>query len=139
MIKKFVLFFPLMKYAAAPYSKWLLFSILSLGWVLHHGRFLTILFKLYFLVTECVNNSLLCHKKTHTYKINKLFPVTTCFSVWELMSNWLTWRFWQKKAFHLCALLIVHWGNRVYCRAPTVLHTSRVHARQVHQRFCSSF
>jgi len=34
------------------------------------------------------------------------------------MSDWLTWKFGQKKKFHFCALLIAHWGNWVCCRAP---------------------
>jgi len=40
------------------------------------------------------------------YKINELFLVTLCYGLWELISNWLIWNFLQKKAFHLCALLI---------------------------------
>jgi len=36
----------------------------------------------------------------------------------ELRSNWLSWKFWQKKTFHLRALS--HCGSRVCCRAPTL-------------------
>ena len=62
-------------------------------------HFLTIFMKLYFLVVECINKGLLCHKKhvkytrVYTYKINKLFLVTSCFSLWGLLSNWPTWKF----------------------------------------------
>ena len=44
------------------------------------STFLTIIMKLYLLVTECINKSLLCHRKNNVYiKINKLFLVTSCF------------------------------------------------------------
>jgi len=40
----------------------------------------TIIWKLYFLVVECRNESLLCDRKhTDIFKINKLFLVTSCF------------------------------------------------------------
>jgi len=80
--------------------------------------FLTILKKLCFFLTECINKSYYPRENTlKTYKINELFLVNLRFSLWELMSNRLTWKFGQKKAFHLCALLIVHWSNRLCCRA----------------------
>jgi len=36
------------------------------------------------------------------YKINKVFLVTSCFSVWELMSNCLTWN--SKTKFQVATL-----------------------------------
>jgi len=51
--------------------------------------------KLYFFIIECTNQSLLCRRKR--IKINKLFVVTSCFSKWEFMSSWLTWKYGQEK------------------------------------------
>ena len=44
-----------------------------------------------------------------TYKINKLFLATSCFSLWELVSNWLTWKFWLKTAFKLYFINFILW------------------------------
>jgi len=56
---------------------------------------------LYFIGFASMNKSLPRHKKTSDtssdmYEIKRLFPVISCFSSWELMSIWLTWKFEQK-------------------------------------------
>jgi len=73
------------------------------------------------------------------YKISNLFLVTSCFSLWELLINWLAWMFGQRKAFHLFDFLIVRWSNRICCRVSTSYYSNRVHARQVHKSFFSIF
>jgi len=74
-------------------------------------HFLPILIKLY-LVIQSINKSILRRRKN----IKTYIESTNCF-LWELMSNWLTWKFGQKMAFYLWALLlIVHWGNWVCYR-----------------------
>ena len=72
------------------------------SWAKKFRHFLTILMKLYLFFSECINKSLLCHRsriKYCIYKINKLFLVTSCFSIWELTSNCLTWKFRRKRHF----------------------------------------
>jgi len=59
--------------------------------------------KVRFIVAQCTNKSLSCHTKDSKYisKINKPSLVTSCLNLCELMSNWLTWKFGQKKHFVL--------------------------------------
>jgi len=93
-------------------------SDLSKIWAKNLRHFLQYLWN-YVLVIECMNKVYCVTENIlNTHKINKLFLITSTFSLWGLMSSWLTWKFWQKKAFHLYALQIVHWGIRVYCMAP---------------------
>jgi len=40
---------------------------------------------------------------------------------------------WAKKAFHLCALLIICWGKYT---AGHLFHIIKVHARQAKKTFC---
>ena len=57
-------------------------------WTKKFRHFFTIIWKLYFLVVECRNESLLCDRKhTDIFKINKLFLVTSCF---VCDSRWIT-------------------------------------------------
>ena len=66
-----------------------------------------------FLVFEYRNKSLLHYRKCiKIYDISKLFLVTSCFSLWEFMYHWFIYVL-AKKAFRLCALLIVRWGDQV--------------------------
>ena len=58
--------------------------------------------KLYFFVVECINIVYYVTENTlNVYKINRLFLVISCYSMWQLMSNWLTWKFGLKKAIRL--------------------------------------
>jgi len=56
--------------------------------------------KLYFYVTERISKSESCHRKHIKYKWNHQLFLLIRVLVWELMSNWLTWKFGQKKASH---------------------------------------
>jgi len=40
-------------------------------------------------------------------KVNKLFLVTSCFNLWELMNHWRTQKLWQKRHF----INVLHYSN----------------------------
>jgi len=44
------------------------------------------------------------------YKVNKLPLVTSCFSLWELISNWFIWKFGKKGRF-ICVVSMYFWGK----------------------------
>jgi len=100
-------------------------SRISKNWVKKLRHFWTILMQSYFLwlrvyikVYYVIENTL------SIYKINKLFLVISRF-LFVIVVEYLTnLKVWAKKAFHLCALLIVHCGNRVCCRAPASYQAS---------------
>ena len=72
------------------------------------------------------------------YKFNKLFLVTSCLIRWQLTSNWLTWKFGQQKALHLCALFnCTQWESSAL--QGHLLHISRVHVRQVEKSCVFNF
>ena len=63
---------------------------------------LPIRMKLYLLFLEFINKGEFCQRKHISkafYKISKLVAITSCFVLWEFMSNWLTWKFGQKRYF----------------------------------------
>ena len=51
------------------------------------------------------------------------------------MNNWLNWKFGEKKAFHLCALLIQLHIDVIEYAAGHLHHISEVHARKARRSF----